>query len=114
MEKINNRQVQQGDIYWVSLNPTKGHEQQGRRPVLVASNDIVNSKLVLALIVPITNTNRGIPLHIAIPEDLPINGYVKCEEIRAVDLKQRNAEFIVNCVQEDFFKQCLAIMEGLF
>ena len=114
MRKIDNRQVQQGDIYWVSLNPTKGHEQQGRRPVLVVSNDIVNTKLVLALIVPITSTDRGIPLHVEIPNGFPIVGYIKCEEIRAVDLIHRNAEFVVNCRNEKFFKQCLAIMEGLF
>jgi mRNA interferase MazF len=114
MKKINNRQVQQGDIYWVSLNPTKGHEQQGRRPVLVVSNDIINTKLVLALIVPITSSERRIPLHVAIPDNFPIKGYIKCEEIRAVDLIYRNAEFIVNCRDTDFFKKCLAIMEGLF
>ena len=114
MEKINNRQVQQGDIYWVSLNPTKGHEQQGRRPVLVVSNDIVNGKLPLALIVPITSMDRSIPLHIVVSEINGINGFVKCEEIRAIDLKHRDAEFIVNCKDKDFFKDCLAIIEGLF
>lgn len=114
MRKINDRRVQQGDIFWVSLNPTKGHEQQGRRPVLVVSNDIINSKLILALIVPITTTNRNVPLHVEIPNGFPIKGYIKCEEIRAVDLIYRNAEFIVNCRNENFFKQCLAIMEGLF
>lgn len=114
MKRINNRSVQQGDIYWVSLNPTKGHEQQGRRPVLVVSNDIINTKLVLALIVPITSVKRGIPLHVKIPSEFLIKGYIKCEEIRAVDLSHRNAEFIVNCRNESFFKKSLAIIEGLF
>lgn len=103
MKKINNRQVQQGDIYWVSLNPTKEHEQQGRRPVLVVSNYIINTKLALALIAPITSRNRGIPLHVEIPNGFAIKGYVKCEEIRAVDLNHRNAEFITNCYNEIFF-----------
>ncbi|MDM8533810.1 type II toxin-antitoxin system PemK/MazF family toxin [Clostridiaceae bacterium HSG29] len=114
MMKINNRQVKQGDIYWVSLNPTKGHEQQGRRSVLVVSNDIINSKLVLALIVPITTTNCNIPLHVLIPNEYSTKGYIKCEEIRAVDLTHRNAEYVVNCREEKFFKRCLAIIEGLF
>jgi len=114
MKKIDNRPVQQGDIYWLSLNPTKGHEQQGRRPVIVVSNDIINSKLSLALIAPITNTDRNIPLHIVISENLPIKGYVKCEEIRAVDLQQRNAKFITNCSDKKFFKECLNIINGLF
>jgi len=64
----------------VSLNSTKGHEQQGRRPVVVVSNDIVNNKLVLALVVPITNTDKGHPLHVSIREGLPVVGYIKCEE----------------------------------
>jgi mRNA interferase MazF len=114
MEKINGRQVRQGDIYWVSLNPTKGHEQQGRRPVVVVSNDIVNNKLVLALVVPITNTDKGHPLHVSIREGLPVVGYIKCEEVRAVDLMQRKAEFITNCSQEEFFQSCMKIVEGLF
>lgn len=114
MKKINNRQVQQGDIYWVSLNPTKGHEQQGRRPVLVVSNDLINTKLVLGLVVPITSSDRGIPLHVKIPINFPIKGYVKCEEIRAVDLCHRNAEYVGNCAKSDFFSECLKIIEGLF
>lgn len=114
MEKINNRKVQQGDMYWLSLNPTKGHEQQGRRPVMVVSNDIVNSKLVLALVVPITNTNRGIPIHVPLPKGLAITGVVKCEEVRAVDLVRRNADFITNCREELFFNDCMTIIDGLF
>lgn len=55
----------QGDIFWTYLDPTEGREQSGRRPVLVISgeqyHDIVDS---LAIVVPLTTTNRGWPNHV--------------------------------------------------
>lgn len=46
--------IQQGAIYLVDLNPIKGHEQGGMRPVLVLQNDILNKNLNTVIIVPLT------------------------------------------------------------
>src|SRR5258707_175646 len=37
-------QILRGDIYWADLDPTKGHEQSGQRPVLILSNDVISEK----------------------------------------------------------------------
>jgi mRNA interferase ChpB len=47
--------MKRGDIYFVSLDPSFGHEQQGTRPVLVISSNPFNTHTQLPIVVPITN-----------------------------------------------------------
>ena len=47
--------MRRGDIYLVSLNPTEGREQRGRRPVLVVSPQAFNEATQLPIICPITS-----------------------------------------------------------
>jgi len=62
----------QGDIVRIDLNPTRGHEQQGFRPALVVSNNTFNQfARGVALVCPITNTNKDIPIHIVWITGLP-------------------------------------------
>jgi mRNA interferase MazF len=49
------KQINQGDIYLANLNPVKGHEQAGLRPVLVLQNNILNRNLNTIVIAPITS-----------------------------------------------------------
>ncbi|MBT4384951.1 type II toxin-antitoxin system PemK/MazF family toxin [Candidatus Peregrinibacteria bacterium] len=46
--------IKQGDIFFANLNPTKGHEQSGMRPVIVLQNSILNKHLNTVIIAPIT------------------------------------------------------------
>src|SRR5712671_4549368 len=46
--------AERGDIYLVSLDPTQGHEQQGRRPVLVVSPGAFNGLTKVPIVLPIT------------------------------------------------------------
>ena len=50
-----------GDFITLSFDPQSGHEQKGRRPALVISNLLFNQATGLAIVCPITNTNRRIP-----------------------------------------------------
>lgn len=79
---------QRGDIWLADLNPTRGREQAGRRPVLVLSVDRFNAGPAdLVVILPLTSTLRAIPLHVQIdpPEGgLKIASAVLCEAIRSV------------------------------
>lgn len=50
--------IKQGDIVWASLDPTKGHEQAGMRPVLILQNDLFNEHLNTVLAVPLTTNLR--------------------------------------------------------
>jgi mRNA interferase MazF len=70
------------------LDPVRGHEQAGRRPVLVVSDDRFNRSLAqLAVILPVTTADRAIPYHVSI--DAPEGGvrrrsFIKCEDVRSI------------------------------
>lgn len=59
-----NYMPKQGDIVFLDFNPQAGHEQKGTRPALVVSNNVYNNFTRIAIVCPITNTDRGFPLHI--------------------------------------------------
>ena len=50
---------QKGDLVILTFDPSAGHEQQGRRPALILSNESFNKALGLAVACPITNTDRN-------------------------------------------------------
>ena len=79
---------------WVSLNPQAGHEQAGRRPVLVLSQSIYNRKVGMAIMCPITNQIKGYPFEVVIPEGLEVSGAVLSDQVKCLDWKARRAEFV--------------------
>ena len=54
----------QGDIISITFDPQSGHEQKGRRPALVVSKDLFNRSTGVAIVCPVTNTERGFPFHV--------------------------------------------------
>ena len=85
---------QQGDIIYLDFDPQSGHEQKGRRPAIVISNNAFNTLSRGALVCPITNTNRGIPLHVQLDDRIKITGVIMCDQVKALDMQSRNAAFI--------------------
>ena len=81
-----------GEVWLADLDPTRGHEQAGKRPVLIVSDDGFNAgPATLVIVVPITSTIRPIPSHVRL--DPPEGGLknpsaVLCEAIRSIS-KQR-------------------------
>jgi mRNA interferase MazF len=79
---------QRGEVWLVQLDPVRGHEQAGTRPVVVISTADFNALPPrLAVVVPITSKQRGVPLHVAIvpPEGgLNLLSWVKCEDLRSL------------------------------
>jgi mRNA interferase MazF len=77
-----------GEVWNVDLDPTRGREQQGSRPALIVSHNTFNrGSAELVIVVPLTGTNRGIPLHVAIqpPEGgVKKSRFAKCEDVRSV------------------------------
>ena len=77
-----------GEIWTANLNPTRGREQAGRRPVLVVSTDRFNqSPAELVVIVPVTSRDKGIPWHVGVspPEGgLRSRSHLMCEAVRCV------------------------------
>ena len=81
-----------GEIWFVDLNPVRGHEQAGHRPGLVISVDAFNhGPAGLVAIIPITKKEKGIPFHVAIspPEGgVSKKSFIKCEDIRSVSTER--------------------------
>lgn len=81
-------QADRADVWLVSLDPVRGHEQAGTRPALVVSVDRFNhGPAGLVVVLPITSRAKGVPLHVAVspPEGgLTIASFVKCEDIRSI------------------------------
>lgn len=77
-----------GEIWFVELDPVRGHEQGGARPALIVSVDLLNhGPAGLAVVVPITSRAKGVALHIPIepPEGgLSVQSFAKCEDVRSV------------------------------
>jgi mRNA interferase MazF len=83
-----------GDVIRINFNPQAGHEQAGRRPALVLSPASYNGKVGLVILCPITNQVKGYPFEVAIPVGLPISGVVLADQVKSLDWRVRNAEFI--------------------
>ncbi len=83
-----------GDVVAVSLDPQAGHEQRGRRPALVISKDLFNRSTGLALVCPITNTDRKVPFHVGLPEETSVTGFVMVEQVKSIDYRARRVKFI--------------------
>jgi mRNA-degrading endonuclease toxin of MazEF toxin-antitoxin module len=90
--------VERGDIYLVSLDPTYGHEQRGRRPVLVVSPTKFNRLTSAPVVLPITTDGNlarvaGFAVSL-VGAGTRTTGIVRCDQPRAVDLRARKAKKI--------------------
>jgi mRNA interferase MazF len=83
-----------GDVVWVDLDPTHGHEQSGRRPLLVLSPSFYNGRTSLLLGCPITSQSKGYRFEIAIPAGVSVVGVVLADQLKSVDWRARKARFI--------------------
>lgn len=83
-----------GDFIALTFDPQSGHEQKGRRPALVVSNTLFNQRTGLAIVCPVTNTFRNFPLHVPVPTECSLTGYVMVEQIKSVDYGSRKAKRI--------------------
>ena len=81
--------ILRGEIYWADLNPVRGREQAGLRPVLILSHDLFNRKSETAIAMAITSQPQaaGFPLTLALPpEVLPKPSWVKISQIRTISV----------------------------
>jgi len=84
----------QGDIVFLSLDPTVGHEQAGYRPVLVVSKDLYNKVTKQIVVCPITSKAKPLPMRIPLDGRTKTQGYILCDQIRTLDAIARNAKFV--------------------
>ncbi|HAL56347.1 MAG TPA: MazF family transcriptional regulator [Candidatus Omnitrophica bacterium] len=103
--------ILRGDVYWADLEPTKGREQAGRRPVLVLSHEVFNSHsgTVIALAITSQPQRAGFPLTYALPEKLlPKPSWVKISQVRTLST-ERLSHRIAHAEETDVNR----IIEGL-
>ncbi len=86
--------MKRGEIWLVGLDPSQGHEQKGRRPVLVVSPEAFNRVTKVPVVVPITSGGNfarmagfAVPLTAA---GTKTTGVVRCDQPRALDLGARH------------------------
>ena len=86
--KENVPEPRRGEIWLGNLNPATGHEQSGKRPLLIVSDDRFNaSRAGLVIVVPLTSQYKKIPYHVPVipPEGgLKVESYIKCEDMRSI------------------------------
>jgi mRNA interferase MazF len=104
---------QQGDIIKLNLNPRLGHEQQGFRPVIVLSNNIVPQYTNVVITAPISTTRRRLPLYLNLPENLITKGTVLLDQLVTLDYKARAFHY-VETVPQNFLLQLLDISRRIF
>jgi mRNA interferase MazF len=81
--------ILRGDIFWADLNPTKGHEQAGNRPIVVLSEEVFNSRsgTVIAMIITSQEQRAGFPLTLELAGGLlPKRSWVKISQIRTLSV----------------------------
>ena len=103
--------AKQGQIGWMNLNPTVGHEQGKKCPVLIVSNNYFNQKNGgIVKVVPVTSNEKKFPLHIKLPDNLPIEGKALLEHEHSVDIVSRKFELICE-VPNDYMKKIVHFMK---
>lgn len=107
-----------GEIWEVDLNPTVGREQSGRRPVLIVSDNALNSgPRGLVIVIPVTGTARGLPTHVPVipPEGgLTKASVIMSEQVRSISKDRLSHRFgVVTRATMDQVDRILRLVLGL-
>ncbi len=100
--------VKKWSIYWAQLNPTRGSEQAGRRPVLIVSNNDANEILPNVTVLPLssmTESAKVYPTEVFLPQDvssLPKPSVVMIHQIRT--LSKERLESLCGVIHDEEVK----------
>jgi len=100
-----------GDFVALSFDPQTGHEQRGRRPALVVSNDLFNKHTGLCIACPVTNARRDYPFHVSLPDDCEVTGVVMVEQVESIDFRARKAKRI-GPAPEAVLQEALSLLDA--
>ena len=103
--------ILRGDIRWADLNPVRGREQAGRRPVLILSHDVFNERSGTVIAVALTSQPQraGFPLTLELQSGkLPKRSWVKISQIRTLSVERLGAK-----VARASPEQLAQVVEGL-
>ncbi len=83
--------ILRGEIRWADLNPVRGHEQAGLRPIMILSHDIFNERSGTVIAVAITSQPQkaGFPLTLELKAgNLPKKSWIKISQIRTLSVER--------------------------
>ncbi len=83
----------------------------GRRPALTVSNDLFNKYTGMAIVCPVTKTDRSFPFHVPVPPGLKVTGFVMVEQVKSIDFRSRQVKRIGKA-PEDLLDEVLAILDS--
>ena len=110
--------MKRGEIWLVGLDPTSGHEQRGRRPVLIVSPDAFNELTKVPVVLPISSGGSfartagfTVPL---MGGATGTTGVVRCDQPRSLDLAARGAvklETVSNAIMDEVLAKLNTILQ---
>lgn len=107
--------INKGDIYYASLDPIVGSEQNGTRPVVIIQNDIGNKYSPTVLVAPLTSRVKSkphLPTHVLVKsEHIKHNSIVLLEQIRVLD-KSRLISYVDTLTKEEIKKLDIGIIKS--
>jgi mRNA-degrading endonuclease toxin of MazEF toxin-antitoxin module len=110
--------MKRGEIWLVSLDPTSGHEQRGRRPVLIVSPEPFNRVTKVPVVLPITSGSNFVrSAGFAVPltgAGSKTTGIIRCDQPRALDLTARGGkklESIPDAIMDEVLARLAPIFE---
>jgi len=110
--------MRRGEIWVVGLDPAEGHEQKGRRPVLVISPDAFNQVTKVPAVLPITsggNFARTAGFAVSLTgAGTKTTGVVRCDQPRALDLGARDGrklENVPDAIMDEVLAKVATILE---
>jgi len=109
--------MKRGEIWLVGLDPAEGHEQKGRRPVLIVSPEAFNRVTRLPVVLPITNGGNfartaGFAVSLT-GAGIQTTGVVRCDQPRALDLGARGGKKLES-VPDSIMDEVLAKLATIF
>jgi mRNA-degrading endonuclease toxin of MazEF toxin-antitoxin module len=109
--------MKRGDIWLVGLDPAEGHEQKGRRPVLIVSPDAFNRVTRVPVVLPITSggsfaRTAGFAVSLT-GTGTQTTGVVRCDQPRALDLAARSGRKL-ETVSDAIMDEVLARLAPIF
>ena len=103
----------QGDIVFLDFSRQSGHEQAGRRPGVVISNEQFFIKTKFVVVCPITNSSNRFPLHIPLDDRTKTTGVILTEHMKCLDVISRNIQFVEQ-IPKDLLEKVLAYIKAFF
>jgi mRNA interferase MazF len=103
--------ILRGEIRWADLNPARGHEQGGKRPVVIISHDVFNERsgTVIAMAITGQPQRAGFPLTLELgPSRLPKRSWVKISQVRTLSVERIRE--VIDCISPEQMEE---LIQGL-